>query len=101
MQIKGRVKSDRKVTTVELIPNIREQNRMNSGAFTEHLLGYYVGKPSDISLIRSMRIGTGWRSEAQTFFMNVVDDSAKAFGLSIEDIKQNLTKSEANAFEEK
>ena len=36
--------------------------------------------------------------DLQTFFMNVVDALAKEFGVSSEDIKQNLTKSEANAF---
>ncbi len=97
MQIKGRVKHANKTTNVELIPVIKEQNRMNTGAFTEHFIGYYTGPPSSINVIKSMKAGTGWRSEAQTVFSNVLDDSAKAFKVNADDIKQNVSKSEVNA----
>jgi hypothetical protein len=98
MQIKGRVKTANKVLIVELIPNVKEQNRMNTGAFTEHQLSYFVGNPSTINSIRSMKAGTGWRAEAQTVFSNVVADTANAFHISADSIKQNISKSEVNAF---
>lgn len=98
MQIKGKIKTNKKVSSVELTPIIREQNRLNAAAYTEHMLGYYVGDPQNVSLIRSMRTETGWRSLAQTIFINVVDGTAKAFGVKFEDVIQNVTKTEANAF---
>jgi hypothetical protein len=86
-------------TTIELIPTIKEQNRMNTGAYTDHLLGFYTGPPAYINIIKSMKQGTGWRAEAQTVFSNVLDDTAKAFKVNVDDIKQNVSKSEVNAID--
>lgn len=98
MQIKGKLRTSNQGTLVELSPIIKEQNRMNAAAYTEHELGYYVGSAQDIRLIQSMRAGTGWRALAQTLFMDVVNETAKAFNVRFEDIIQNVTKTEANAF---
>jgi hypothetical protein len=99
LQIKGKVKENKDGTTIDLVPSIREQNRMNSAAFTEHMLGYYTGEPNRIQLIRSMRPVTGWRSEAQTLFMNVVTEVAETLGMKVDDVVQKVTKTEANAFD--
>ena len=98
MQIKGKLRTTNQGTLVELSPIVKEQNRANAAAYTEHELGYYVGSAHDISLIRSMRTGTGWRAVAQTLFADVVSETAKAFNIRFEDVIQNVTKTEANAF---
>jgi len=43
-----------------------------------------------------MREG-GWRSDAQTTFMNVVNDVSQNLGISVEELKQNVTKTQKNA----
>ncbi len=98
MQIKGRVKFVRGEVSVTLSPIIKEQNRLNVAAFSEHELSYYIGKPADINLIDSMKEGIGWRTLGQILFMNVVTDTAETFGLGVNDVVQNVTKSPANAF---
>ncbi len=98
MQIKGRVKIAQDEASITLSPIVKEQNRRNAAAFTEHELSYYVGNPTDIGLINSMKAGVGWRPLGQTLFMNVVTDTAEAFGLSVSDVIQNVTKTPANAF---
>jgi hypothetical protein len=98
MQIKGKLKTSKKGTYIELSPIIKEQNRLNAAASTEHELGYYVGDPHNIGLIRSMRAQTGWRTLAQTLFMNIVNETAKAYHVNFEDVVQNVTKTDANAF---
>ena len=98
MQIKGKLRESNKGTYIELSPIIKEQNRLNVAAYSEHVLGYYVGDPHNIGLIRSMRAETGWRSLAQTLFMNIVSETAKAYHVNFEDVIQNVTKTDANAF---
>lgn len=98
MQIKARVKDENGTTKVQLIPLIKEQNRTNVAAFTEHELSFYTGDANNIRLIRSMREGTGWRNEAQTLFMNVVTETAQAFGMDVDQVIQNVTKTEMSAF---
>jgi len=98
MQIKARVKIVRGETSIILNPVVKEQNRLNAAAYTEHELSYYTGAAKNIRLIDSMRKGVGWRVIAQTLFMNVVIDTAKAFGLSVDDVIQNVAKTPANAF---
>lgn len=98
MQIKGRISNVKGKTRISLLPLVKEQNRSNAAAYTEHELSYYVGDPANVRLIRSMREGTGWRNIGQTVFMNVVHDAAEVFGVSMDDIVQNVTKTPANAF---
>ena len=101
MQIKGKLKESKNGTYIELSPIIKEQNRLNVAAYTEHVLGYYVGDPEKVRVIRSMRAETGWRSLAQTLFMNIVSETAKAYNVNFEEVVQNVTKTETNAFLEK
>lgn len=96
MQIKGRVKVANGVTTVQLVPLVREQNRLNAAAFTEHELMYYTGEPANVRAIHSMREG-GWRLQSQVMFMNIVSDTADAFGISKEDVVQNVTTTTVSA----
>jgi hypothetical protein len=98
MQIKGRVKIIRGETEVTLSPIVKEQNRLNAAAFSEHELSYYTGDPQSIKLIASMKEGTGWRALGQVLFMNVVTDTAETFGLSVDDVIQNVTTTPASAF---
>ncbi len=97
MQIRGTVRNKLGKTSIKLSPLVKQQNRMNSAAFTEEELNYYTGNPKNVKQIKSMKENTGWRSLAQTNFMNVVSDVAEAFGISLEDVKQNVTKTEVNA----
>ena len=97
MQIKGRVKVVQGETAVTLSPIVKEQNRLNAAAFSEHELSYYTGDPSNIRLIDSMKAGVGWKTLGQVLFMNVVTDTAEAFGLSVDNVIQNVTKTPANA----
>ena len=101
MQIKGRVKIVRGETVVTLSPIVKEQNRLNAAAFSEHELSFYTGDPSNIRLIDSMRTGTGWKSLSQVLFMNVVTDTAETFGLSINDVVQNVTQTPVSVFSAK
>lgn len=98
MQIRGRIGDAKGKTRISLSPTVKEQNRMNAAAYTEHELSYYIGEPANIRLIRSMREGTGWKSIGQTVFMNVVNDTCESFGLKVDDVVQNVTKTPANAF---
>jgi len=82
---------------VKMSPIVKEQNRLNAAAFTEHELTYYTGDQKNVQLIKSMRI-KGWQAKGQVMFMNVVNDVASALGLSVDDIKQNITEEQENAF---
>jgi hypothetical protein len=98
LQIRFRIKVDAKGNTViQMSPTVKEQNRLNVGAFTEHELIYYAGDPQNIKLIKSMREDIGWRALGQILFMNVVNDVAASFGLTIEEVIQNVTKTAVNA----
>jgi hypothetical protein len=82
---------------VRLVPLVKEQNRLNAAAFTEHELSYYTGEPSNIRLISSQQPG-GWRVVGQTMFMNVVTDVSEIAGVSVQEVQQNVTTTPANAF---
>ncbi len=82
--------------SVKMTPIVKEQNRLNIAAYTEHELSYYSGKPENIRLIKSMKEG-GWRVKAQTMFMNVVTDVGETLGISIDDMQQNITETPKNA----
>ena len=81
---------------VRLTPIVKEQNRLNAAAYTEHELEYYTGDPNSVHLIKSMRPG-GWRVMGQTLFMNVVTDVAEVAGVSVEEVGQNITTTPADA----
>lgn len=98
LQIRGRVKINGSDTNVALVPMVKEQNRLNAAAYSEHALSYYTGDPSNVRLIGSMREGVGWRVLGQVSFMNVVQDTAEQLGLKVEDIVQKVTNTPDNAF---
>lgn len=81
---------------VKMNPVVREQNRMNAAAFTEHELSYYTGEPKHVRMIRSMR-PNAWRARGQTLFMNVATDVAGKLGLTLEDLRKNVTETPGNA----
>lgn len=92
MQIKAMISENGKVN-VELSPIVKEQNRINAAAFSENELLYYTGDPENVSKIETMREG-GWQKEAQIIFMNVVNDVAQNLGISVEEVKKNVTKTQ-------
>lgn len=83
-------------TVVRMTPIVKEQNRLNAAAYTEHELEYYTGDPHNLAFIESMRPG-GWRVQGQTIYMNVVSDVADAGGISVEDTEKNITTTTADA----
>lgn len=87
------------ITSISLIPAIKEQNRLNAAAYTEQELAYFEGDPENVEEIVSMQSGAGWRSLAQALYMNVVTDAADAFGLSMEDVIRNGSKTVVDADE--
>jgi hypothetical protein len=44
-----------------------------------------------------MKANVGWKTLGQVLFMNVVTDTTEAFGLSVDNVIQNVTKTPANA----
>jgi hypothetical protein len=102
IQIRSKVRAANGVTSIHMIPIVKEQNRMNAAAFTEHELEYFTGERENLQDIQGMNSATGWRTLGQVLFVNVVTDAAQALGLSPDSIIQNVSKSPANArdFEE-
>lgn len=98
LQVKGRVKIVESNTNIALVPMIKEQNRLNAAAYSEHELSYYTGDPNNVRMIGSMQEGVGWRVLGQLLFMNVVHDTAEQFGLKDENIVQKVTNTPDNAF---
>ena len=92
MQIKATVRPKAGKLLVKLSPVVKEQNRLNVAAFTEHELSYFTGDPKTIRHLKSMDPETGWRAQAMTMFNNVVSEVAKTFGLTFDDVIQNVTK---------
>jgi uncharacterized lipoprotein len=96
LQIKATIRDTQKGTAVRLTPVVREQNRMNSAAFTDHELSYYIGSPSALAMIGSMK-PSGWRARGQTLFVNVATDVAGKLGMTVDQLTQNVTRTNANA----
>ncbi len=97
MQIRAKIRAAKSVTSIQLTPIVKEQNRMNVAAFTEHELEYFTGATDDVADVASMNPQTGWRHRSQILFMNVVAETAQAFGLDVDDVIQNVTTTQANA----
>jgi hypothetical protein len=103
MQLKGSIRTDAKGSQkllVRLTPIVKAVNRINAGAFTEQNLAYItVDDPgisaSDIDM--RMRPQAGWMAIGQTLFMNVASDLSDLFGIPIEEITQNTTKTPGTA----
>jgi hypothetical protein len=97
MQIRAKVRVTKGSTVIQLTPVLKEQNRMNAAAFTEHELEYFTGAADVMADVVSMNPQTGWRQRSHILFMNVVTDTAQMFGLKVDDVVQNVTTTPANA----
>ncbi|HKO01878.1 MAG TPA: hypothetical protein VJ032_09315 [Thermoanaerobaculia bacterium] len=97
MQLRAKVKLVKGISSVQIVPAIREQNRQNAAAFTERELVYFTGDPENVAEIASMNTAAGWRSSAQTLFVNAVLGVAEALGVNADSIIQNVSKSLSNA----
>lgn len=101
LQIRATIREDaNRQVLVRLSPIVKEQNRLNAAAFTEHELTYYTGEPKAIRLISSMK-PEGWRAKGQILFNNVVSDLSAKLGVSPDQIQQNVTRTQVNAFNAK
>jgi hypothetical protein len=99
MQIKGRiVEADDKIK-ITLTPIVKSQNRMNAADFTERELSYFTGDAQAVNKIHSMRDNVGWRAIGQIIFMNIVHDTAETYGLTVEELAQNVTKTPSSTSE--
>jgi hypothetical protein len=85
------------VVNVRLSPFVKAQNRMNAAAFTETELSYCEGKPSTLNTMDSMK-KEGWQTLGQLSFMNVVSDVATKFGMAVDDVVKNVTRTPKNGF---
>jgi hypothetical protein len=83
-------------SVARLTPMVKEQNRLNAAAFTEHELSYYTGDPTNVRLITSQS-PSGWRQLTENAYMGVVNDLADVAGVPIEDIHRNVTSYSTNA----
>ena len=99
MQIKGRITEDNDIARITLTPIVKGQNRMNAADFSERELSYFIGDAPAIQKIGSMRENVGWRTMGQILFMNVVHDTAETYGLTIEEITQNVTRTPSSTSE--
>ena len=97
MQIRTRVRAADGVTSISLIPAVKEQDRLNLAAFSEHELEYYIGDAENVSEIASMRPDVGWRAMAQITFMNIVSEAADAFGVDVDEVVQHVTQTPVDA----
>jgi hypothetical protein len=92
MQIKARIVEENDNIRITLIPIVKSQNRMNAADYTESELSYFVGDPQAVNNVRSMRENVGWRSMGLILYMNVVHDTAQTYGLNVDEMTQNVTK---------
>lgn len=80
-------------TVIRLSPLVKEQNRSNAAAFTEHELHYFEGDPRAVQ----MADRGGWVRSGQTLFMNLVTDVTGRAGVPLDSVKKNITTTQANA----
>lgn len=78
---------------IRLSPLLKEQNRANAAAFTEHELYYLEGSPE---AVRNADKG-GWVNSGQVLFMNVVTDLSARAGVPLDAVKRNVTTTKFNS----
>jgi hypothetical protein len=100
LQIRATVSGTDQTPILKLMPFVKEQNRLNAAANSDHELSYYVGEPKNVRRVSSMS-DNGWRSLGQVAFMNVISDMAEKLGVPLDQFVQNVTKTDANAFNAK
>jgi hypothetical protein len=99
MQIKARINEANDQVKITLVPIVKSQNRMNSADFSERVLSYFIGDAQAVKKIRSMKDNVGWRAIGQIVFMNIVHDTAETYGLTVEELTQNVTKTPSSTSE--
>ena len=81
---------------IALTPKIKEQNRINASAFTEHTLILYSEKEQKEDY--TVRSGGGKAMlDGQLLFLSIVQSIADALGLPADQFKQNVQKTEVHA----
>ena len=78
---------------IALTPKIKEQNRLNSSAFTEHALIIYSDKEQKEDYATHSGGGKAML-EGQLLFLGIVQAIADVLGLPAEQFKQNLQQTE-------
>jgi hypothetical protein len=73
---------------------------MNAADFSERELSYFIGDAQAVNKIRSMKDNVGWRAIGQILFMNIVHDTAETYGLTVEELTQNVTKTLSSTSDE-
>jgi len=101
MQVRAKLRTTADGASIRLTPIVKEQNRLNLAAFSEHELIYFIGDPEGVQTIGSMSPNTGWRMLGQVLFMNVVTETATALKVDDGAILRNESKLivDARAFE--
>lgn len=74
-------------TVIRLVPMVKEQNRVNSAAFTERELYYHVGRPEGVRAADK----EGWVETGRVTFLNIVGDLTQRAGAQDTDIVKNTT----------
>ena len=80
-------------TLIRLSPIVKEQNRLNAAAFTEHELYYFEGAPEGVSAADK----GGWASAGQTLFNNVATEVGAKAGVPFDKMTRNVTSTKFNA----
>lgn len=79
---------------IRITPMVKEQNRMNAAAFSEHELEYiYQGTAAEAPPVTQQGRGQmSWRDQCRIAFQNVISDLTSAFGISDTDWKIETTR---------
>ncbi len=93
LQLRVQVRDVSGKSFIRMSPIVKEQNRLNAAAFTEHELYYFDGPPEGV---RAADRG-GAVSKGQTAFINVVTDVSERAGVRMEDVTKNVTTTKFNA----
>lgn len=78
---------------IALTPKIKEQNRINASAFTEHTLILYSEKEQKEDYATQSGGGKAML-DGQLLFLSIVQSIADALGLPVDQFKQNLQQTE-------
>lgn len=97
IQVKGVVRDtqDGKYS-IALTPKIKEQNRINASAFTEHTLILYSEKEQK----DDFTVGSGGGKamlDGQLLFLSIVQSIADALGVPVDQFKQNVQPTQVHA----
>lgn len=80
-------------TLIRLNPLVKQQNRLNLAAFSEHELYYHEGAPEGIRAADR----NGWIGGGHIAFMNIVTEVAQRAGVPMDAVVKNVTSQKFNA----